>query len=400
MPFTPLINRYKHMDNNFIPFSLPSIDDLEINEVVDCMRSGWLTTGPRVASFERLFSDYLGVKHAISVNSATAGLHLALEALGVAEGDRVLTTPFTFTATAEVVRYLGADPVFVDISHDDCCIDPNQIEDELKRSRIKVIMPVHFAGQMCKMDEIMALADKYGCKVVEDSAHALPASYNGKGVGTLSDATVFSFYATKTITTGEGGMIVTNVDQIAERARVMRLHGISTDVFGRYHGNAPRYSYEVIAPGYKYNMTDISAAIGMHQLGKADEFRKRRAAIAESYNEAFADLPVKTPSQLREKDVHSWHLYTLVLDLESLAIDRDDFIELMRMRGIGTSVHFIPLHLHPYWKNRYNFSYGDFPVSEQIFSKIVSLPIYPGLTDAQLDHVIGSVIEILRDNMR
>jgi dTDP-4-amino-4,6-dideoxygalactose transaminase len=383
-------NRY------FLPFALPLIGEHEIAEVIDTLRSGWLTTGPKTRSFEAAFSTYVGARHALAVNSATAGLHLALEAIGIGEGDRVVTTPYTFTATAEVIRYLGADPVFVDIDPETFNIEPELIGQALAADpEIKAIIPVHFAGQSCDMDSILALAREYGLRIVEDAAHAIPANYKGQLIGAIGDITVFSFYGTKTITTGEGGMVTTSDDGVAERIRTMRLHGINRDVFDRYSSRKPSWYYEVVAPGFKYNMPDIAAALGIHQLIKAHTFRDRREKIARMFDKAFADLPLRTPRVARPEDLHAWHLYVIQLELENLSIDRDRFIELMAEAGIGTSVHFIPLHIHPYWRDRYNLQPEDFPVSYSVFKRAVSLPIYPRMSDEDIDRVIEAVRLIL-----
>ena len=381
--------------NEFLPFALPLIGDDEILEVVDTLKSGWLTTGKKTATFENNFAEFVEASHALAVNSATSGLHLALEAIGVGPGDGVITTPYTFTATAEVIRYLGADPVLVDIDPKTFNINPDFIRDAIsKHDHIKVIIPVHFAGQSCEMDKILEIAREYDIKVVEDAAHALPTTWQGQIIGSLSDITVFSFYATKTIATGEGGMITTkNVDYLS-RMKIMRLHGINRDVFDRYTSNKPSWFYEVVEPGYKYNMTDVAASIGIHQLKRAWDFQKRRAWIAEQYTQAFSGLPLTTPFVAHPDDTHSWHLYVLQLDLNAILVDRDKFIELMVEQGIGTSVHFIPLHLHPYWRDTYHYKSNDFPVALNVYSRAVSLPIYPKMTDDDVNRVIHAVITV------
>lgn len=384
---------------SFIPFALPLTGEEEVQEVVDTIRSGWLTTGPKTKKFESDFSDFVGAKYALAVNSATAGLHLGLEALGVGPGDKVITTVHTFTATAEVIRYLGADPVFVDIEGDSFNIDCDAIEEALKSNPdVKVIIPVHYAGQAANMTRIIELAKQYDVKVMEDAAHALPTTHNGKMIGTISDITVYSFYANKTITTGEGGMIVTNNEEYVKRISCMRLHGISRDVFDRFTSTKPSWHYQVVAPGFKYNMTDVAAAMGIHQLKKANALQERRKKIAGIYNEAFSDLPVVTPFISNSKDIHSWHLYVLQLNTEELSIDRDEFISIMAEKGIGTSVHYIPLHMHPYWQNNYNLMEKDFPRSSSTYYRIVSLPNYPKMTDMQVDKVVKTVREILLEN--
>jgi dTDP-4-amino-4,6-dideoxygalactose transaminase len=379
----------------FLPFALPDIGEEEINEVVDSLRSGWLTTGPKTKQFEMDFAAFAGdAAETIAVNSATAGLHLALEALGIGPGDEVIVPVYTFTSTAEVVRYLGAEPVFVDMDPETFNIDPAKIITALT-SRTKAIIPVHFAGLSCAMDEIMAIARKNSLKVIEDAAHALPTTFNGRLIGAQeSDATVYSFYATKTITTGEGGMIVTRNAELARRCRVMRLHGISRDAFDRYTSTKPSWHYEVVAPGFKYNMTDLAASLGIQQLKKVHMFQRKRAALAARYDEAFHELPVMLPPQARSGDMHAWHLYVLRFT-DAVNVSRDRFIELMAEGGVGCSVHFIPLHLHPYWRDRYNLKAEDFPQAFHTYQCAVSLPIYTRMTDAVQDKVIAAVREIL-----
>lgn len=379
----------------FLPFALPEIGEEEIAEVVASLRSGWVTTGPKAKQFEQDFAQWLGGGvEAISVNSATAGLHLALEALGIGPGDEVITTTHTFTATAEVIRYLGADPVFVDVCPKTLCIDPSLIEQSIT-SRTKAIIPVHFAGLSADMGVILELAGKYGLKVVEDAAHALPTTFNGQLIGSLgSDVTVFSFYANKTITTGEGGMLVTRDPEIAKRAKVMRLHGINRDAFDRFTAKVPSWYYEVVAPGFKYNLTDIAASLGIHQLKKANSFQIKRQAIAERYDEGLAGLPLILPPKAPVGDVHSWHLYVLRL-ADHAPISRDKFIEEMFERGIGMSVHYVPLHLHPYWRDTYQLTPDMFPASQKVYSTTASLPLYTRMTDEDVDRVIAAVREIL-----
>jgi dTDP-4-amino-4,6-dideoxygalactose transaminase len=383
---------------NFIPFALPQIDDAEINEVVDTLRSGWLTTGQKTARFEQDFAEFIGVNHALAVNSATSGLHLALEAVGVRRGDKVITTPYTFTATAEVIRYLGADPILVDIDPKTFNIDPEKIRKIAKQYKnVKAIIPVHFAGQSCEMNAIREIADENNWKIIEDAAHALPTTWQGKMIGTLSDITVYSFYATKTISTGEGGMVVSNNDDYIKRMKVMRLHGISRDVFDRYTSDQPSWFYEVVEPGYKYNMTDIAASMGIQQLKKAWHFQQRREEIAMQYNEAFSDLPLRTPYVAYPQDTHAWHLYVIQIGLQSIentsGKERNEFIKKMLNEGIGTSVHFIPLHLHPYWRDHYSYKPNDYPIALNVFNHAVSLPIYPKMTDNDVVRVINAVHE-------
>lgn len=379
----------------FLPFALPEIGEEEIAEVVACLRSGWVTTGPKARQFETDFAEFLGGDvEAIAVNSATAGLHLGLEALGVGPGDEVITTTHTFTATAEVIRYLGADPVFVDVDPKTLCIDVKAVESVIT-PRTKAVIPVHFAGRAADMEGLLGIAKKHGLKIMEDAAHALPTTCGGRLVGSLdSDVTVFSFYANKTITTGEGGMLVTRDPEIAKRARIMRLHGISRDAFDRFTAKVPSWYYEVVAPGFKYNITDIAAAMGIHQLRKADFFQVRREQIAKIYDEAFSKLPITLPPQPAVGDKHSWHLYVIGLS-DFISLDRDRFVERMFELGIGCSVHYIPLHLHPYWRDTYGLRPEMFPVSQRIFERTLSIPMYSAMTDAEVLRVIDSVKQVL-----
>ena len=384
----------------FLPFALPEIGEDEIAEVVDTLRSGWVTTGPKAKRFEADFAAFLGDTaggslHCVAVNSATAGLHLALEALGIGPGDEVITTTHTFTATAEVARYLGADVKLVDIDPATLNIDPAAVDAAIT-PRTKALIPVHYAGLAADMPRLLAIAARHGLKVVEDAAHALPTTCGGRLVGTLaSDATVFSFYANKTITTGEGGMLVTRDEALAKRARVMRLHGMSRDAFDRFTAKVPSWYYEIVAPGFKYNLTDIAAALGLHQLKKAQAFQQRRAAIAARYDAAFAGLPLVTPPGAAAGDLHAWHLYAVRL-ADGATLERDRFIERLFELGIGCSVHYIPLHLHPYWRERYGLEPGMFPHSQRAYERMVSLPIYTRMGDADVERVVEAVHGLLR----
>ncbi|MBI3381889.1 MAG: DegT/DnrJ/EryC1/StrS family aminotransferase [Aquabacterium sp.] len=381
----------------FLPFALPEIGEEEIAEVVDTLRSGWVTTGPKARKFEQAFTAYLGGDvgdeslQSIAVNSATAGLHLALEALGIGPGDEVITTTHTFTATAEVVRYLGADVKLVDIDPATLNIDPAAIE-AMITPRTKAIMPVHYAGLSVDMDAIFAIAKKHNLKIVEDAAHALPTTYKKQLIGTLqSDAVVFSFYANKTMTTGEGGMLVTRDPQLAARAKVMRLHGINRDAFDRFTAKVPSWYYEIVAPGFKYNLTDIAAALGLHQLQRVTGFQVRREQIATRFDEALADLPLILPPRPQHAgDLHSWHLYVVRLTDEA-TINRDQLIDSLFADGIGVSVHYIPLHLHPYWKERYDLKPEQFPHSQKAYERMVTLPLYTKMTDDDVERVIKAV---------
>ena len=380
--------------DKFLPFALPDIDGYEIEAVTECLQSGWLTTGPKTRQFEQAFADYLGAPvETASVNSATAGLHLALEAIGIKAGDEVVLPTLTFTATAEVVRYLGADPVFVDIDPVTLNIDPRLAAAALT-PRTRAIMPVHYGGLPCDMDQIIGMARERGIYVIEDAAHAFPARYKGCLVGTLdSDACVFSFYANKTMTTGEGGMVVTRHAEIASRVKIMRIHGISRDVFDRFVSATPSWFYEVVAPGFKYNLTDIASAIGIEQLRKIDRFLARRQALAQRYFEELADLPLVLPADAPETGLHAWHLY--VVRLAGAGIERDELINRLSAKGIGTSVHYIPLHRHPYWRDRYDLAPEQFPEAEAAYRHMLSLPLYTKMTDADQTRVIRALRELL-----
>lgn len=384
------------MRDKFLPFALPDIGEEEIAEVVDSMRSGWLTTGPKTKAFEHDFADYIGGGvEAMAVSSATAGLHLALEACGIRAGDEVITSVYTFTSTAEVIRYLGADPVFADIDERTLNISPESIEKAIT-PKTKAIMPVHVGGLPCDMDAILAIAKKHGLKVVEDAAHAFPVRYNGRMIGALdSDAAVYSFYATKTITTGEGGMVVTKNKDMVKRIKTMRLHGIDRDAYDRYTSEKPAWYYEIVAPGYKYNMSDIMASMGIHQLKKAERMKARRREIAMRYTEALQRLPLTLPYLPAEDEDNAWHLYPVHIRKDA-PVMRDEFIKQMSFSAkIGCSVHFIPLHLQPYYRDKYGLTPQMFPCATEAFESEVSLPIYPKMTDEDVEYVIEQIRRIL-----
>jgi len=395
--------------DHFLPFAVPVIEEEEIREVLDVLKSGWVTTGPKAKLFEGEFAEYIGCKHAIAVNSCTAALHLALEAIGIGEGDEIITSPMTFAATSEVIRYFKARPIFVDIDSTTMNLDVERLEETVRKRcdsgderRLKAIIPVHYAGYPCDMDAIMTLASKYGLKIIEDAAHAFPTSYKRRMIGTLGDITCFSFYATKNITTGEGGMITTENEEYAERMRIMSLHGISKDAWKRYTAEGSWY-YEIVAPGYKYNLTDIAAGLGVAQLRKADAFLRRRIQIADKYHQAFQkldELGLPLAVDGKEGTTHSWHLYVIRLNRERLQIDRNKFIDELRRKGIGTSVHFIPLHIHPYYRETYGYQPDDFPVAYETYQRIISLPIYARMTDDDVERVIESVTDIVTSNRK
>jgi dTDP-4-amino-4,6-dideoxygalactose transaminase len=381
--------------NNFVPFSLPEIGQDEITEVTETLCSGWVTTGPKVKSFESDFQDFIGGNvEAIAVNSATAGLHLALEALGVTEGDEVIIPSLTFTATAEVVRYLGANVKLVDVNPATLNIDPEAIRGAIT-SRTKVIMPVHYAGLSCNMSEILSLAKEFELKVVEDAAHALPTTYRGDMIGSLeSDITVFSFYANKTMTTGEGGMVVTRNSDLAKRMKIMRLHGIDRDAFDRFQSKKPAWYYEVVAPGFKYNMTDIAAAMGIHQLKKLPGFLDRRRYLSKRYFDSLADLPLTLPVDDVDGGSHSWHLFVIRVQ-DNSPVNRDELIQILSDQGIGSSVHYVPLHRQPYWRDKYQLTIDMFPITDKAYQAMLSIPLYTAMSDKQQDRVIQVLREAL-----
>lgn len=378
-----------------VPFFRPSLGEKEIAAVVESLRSGWLTTGPQTSAFEAEFRALVGDGlHAIAVNSATAALHLGLEALGVGPGDEVIVPTMTFTATAEVIRYLGATPVFVDMDPATLCINAETVAKAIS-AKSKVVMPVHFAGRACDMTALRALADAYGLRILDDAAHALLTRHCGALIGASAcgaDVTAFSFYANKTMTTGEGGMLVTANDEIADRARKMRLHGIDRDVFDRFTNIKASWAYDVVEAGYKYNLTDLAAAIGRVQLGRIDEFQAARAAIAKIYDSAFADLPLILPPHAAAGDEHSWHLYIVQL-AEDAPLTRDAFIIRLQEAGVATSVHYRPLHQMTYWKP---MAKGQtFPAADAYFTRCVSLPMFMAMTEAEQARVVEVVCEAL-----
>lgn len=379
--------------SRFLVFGSPKIGQEEIDEVVDTLKSGWLGTGPKVAKFEQLVREYVDSNYAMAVNSCTAGLHLSLLACGVGPGDEVITTPMTFAATANVIEHVGATPVFADVETSSMNIDPREIEKKITK-KTKAIIPVHLAGRPCRMDEILAIAKKHNLKIIEDAAHAFGSSYKGKKVGTIGDLTCFSFYVTKNLVTGEGGMVTTNNEKMSEFVSLYALHGLSRGAWKRYSDEGFKH-YLVEAPGYKYNMMDIQAAIGIHQLKRFDEDQKRRVEIWNQYNEAFSDLPLTRPADPEPDTVHSMHLYTILIDLDKLKANREVIQQALHAEGIGIGIHFIAVHFHPFYAKKYNYKRGDFPNAEFISDRTISLPFSAKLSDTDVKDVIRAVRKVI-----
>lgn len=376
----------------FLPFSPPLIGEEEVAEVVDTMRSGWITTGPKTKQFEREFAQFIGAPTALAVSSATDAMLVGLAALGIGPGDEVITTPMTFCSTVHVIEHLGARPVLVDVRPGTLNIDPELVARAVTPNT-RAVMPVHLYGHPCEMDALLDIAAQHSLYVLEDAAHALPARYKGRMIGTLGTLTAFSFYATKNLTTAEGGMLTGDPDVVAQ-ARVWSLHGMSRDAYKRYSAEGSWY-YEVILPGFKCNMTDIQAAIGLHQLGKLPQFQARRREIVRRYNAAFSQIeelqmPVEHPQV-----EHAWHLYALRLNLDTLTIDRAQFIQELKARRIGTSVHFIPIHLHPYYRDKYGYEPRDFPIAYENYQRLISLPLNLRMSDRDVDDVIEAVLDVV-----
>jgi len=385
----------------YLPFALPSIEEEEIAEVVDTLRSGWLTTGPKVKRLEAAFAEYVGARHAVALNSCTAALHLALAATGIQPGDEVLVPTLTFCSTANVVVHLGARPRLVDVGRD-FNLDPLAVEHALACSRaagrqVRAIVPVHFGGQPCDLHALGEIARKSDLTLIEDAAHAAGAAYAGRMIGSFGAATAFSFYTIKNMTTGEGGMLTTDDEQLAGHVRRLSLHGMSHDAWRRYEGTGSWF-YEVEEAGFKHNMSDIQAALGIHQLRRLDHFISARERLARVYDAAFADVEeLETPIVHVDRS-HAWHLYVLRLRTECLTINRNQFIEELRRLNIGTSVHFIPVHLHPFYRRTFDYRQGDFPVAEDLFQRIVSLPLYPRLDEQDVSYVADAVVRLIREH--
>jgi dTDP-4-amino-4,6-dideoxygalactose transaminase len=377
----------------FLPFAPPDLGQEEIDEVAEVLRSGWLTGGPKVRAFEEAFRDLTGASHAVALSSCTAGLHLALLACDIGPGDEVITTPLTFASTVSMVLHVGATPVLADISEDDWNIDPAEVARRVT-PKTKAIIPVHYGGQPVRIDELQAIARQHNLRVIEDAAHAVGASYRGRPIGTHSDASVFSFYPTKNITTGQGGMLTTNDEALADRARLLSLHGLSKQAWDRFSDQGS-WAYQVLALGFNYVLTDVAAAIGLKQLDRLSDFQAHRARLAAEYDRLFADLPEVIRPVVRDEIVHSRHLYPIRLDLERLRIDRGQVIEKLKRRGIGTSVHYIPIHLHPFFQQALGLREGDYPVAERIFAGLITLPIHPRMRESDVARVTDALHEIV-----
>ncbi len=381
-----------------LPFHSAWLEDEEINEVVDTLKSGWLTTGAKTHRFEEAFKEYLGCKHAVALNSCTAGLHLSLAAMEIDEGCEVITSPMTFPATANAILLERLRPVFVDIEPGTLNLDPGKLEEKIT-PKTRAIIPVHYAGHPCDMDAIESIARRHNLLVIEDAAHALETAYKGRKIGNLGHPASFSFYANKNITTGEGGMLTTDDDELAETTRMMRLQGITRDAWKRY-GKSGFSHWEFHRPGYKYNMTDINAALGIHQLKKVDKFFEIRTRYAGLYDEAFRDVPEVEPLEVKDYATPARHIYPIALKLERLTLNRDQFLDAIQAEGIGVAVHYVALHLQPYYQKYFKTKPQDFPIASHYSERILSLPLYPKMTPGDLERVIRTVTDIIRKHKK
>ncbi len=380
------------MPDDFLPIAQPDLDEDDIAEVVDTLRSGWLVYGAKTQQLEREFAAMTGAEHAVGLNSCTAGLHLSLLAAGIGPGDEVITTPLTFAATANVIVHVGATPVLADICADDLNIDPEQIERHIT-PRTKAIMPVHYGGVPCRMDEIFDVARRHNLPVIEDAATAAGSAYRGRAVGSLGDLTVFSFYPVKNMTTGQGGMVTTNNPELASQISALRNHGLDSNAWNRYSSEANRLFYTMSQPGFNYGMFDLLASIGLGQLRRLPEFNQKRRVLAEHYTRAFAGLPqIETPS-FHDDVTTNWHLY--VIRVRETEVSRAELAQGLKERGIGTSVHYYPIHYHPYYRERFGYRQGDYPVTEREFERILSLPLFPKMSEGDVERVVEAVRDVL-----
>jgi dTDP-4-amino-4,6-dideoxygalactose transaminase len=381
----------------FLPFSIPTIEEDEINEVVDSLKSGWITTGPKVKRFEEEFKSYVGATYAVPLSSATAGLHLVMLALGLGPGDEVITTPMTFAATVSMIVRSGGKPVLADIEPGTLNIDAAKVREKITE-HTRAIIPVHFAGQPCDMDAIFSLAKEFNLRVIEDAAHAVGTEYKGKRIGSLDSVSVFSFHPIKNITTGEGGMVCTPDEALAEEISLMKFHGMSREAWKRYESSGTP-NYDIMLPGFKYNMMDIQAALGIHQLAKLDTFISRRTEIARFYNTAFSEVEeIKIPQPVRWDHRHAWHLYTPLIRIEKLAIDRDRFMEELKKENIGTGLHFKAVHHHPYYKKSLAIPPGELANADYASDRILSLPLFPRMTMEDARDVVDAVKSVIARN--
>ena len=380
------------MPDEFLPIAQPDLDENDIAEVMDTLRSGWLVYGAKTQQLERDFAAMVGAEHAVGVNSCTAGLHLSLLAAGIGPGDEVITTPLTFAATANVIVHVGATPVLADICADDLNIDPDQIQRRIT-PKTKALMPVHYAGVPCRMDEILDIAERNGLRVIEDAATAAGSAYKEKMVGAIGDLSCFSFYPVKNMTTGQGGMVTTNDPELAAQVSALRNHGLDSNAWKRYSSEANRLFYTMSQPGFNYGMFDLLASIGLGQLKRLPAFNEKRRKLAEHYTRGFADVSQVEVPTVRADVTTNWHLY--VIRLRDTEVSRADLAQGLKERGIGTSVHYYPIHYHPYYRENYGFQQGDYPVTEREFERILSLPLFPKMEEADVDRVVGAVREVL-----
>lgn len=387
------------MKMEYIQFCKPYLTEEDVQEAVDTLRSGWIGTGPKTKLFEDEFSRFIGARHSVALNSCTAGLHLALHCIDAGAGDEVITPPMTFCATANVVVHLKAKPVFADVCPDTFNIAPEQIAQRIT-PRTKAVIVVHMTGHPCQMDEISGITRKYNIKLIEDAAHALESWYKDKKVGNIGDFSAFSFYATKNITTGEGGMLTTNNDEYAERVRILSLHGMSKDAWKRYLVKGIASHFTILEAGYKYNMCDIQASLGLSQLRRIDKIHNQRKRIFQMYTDGLKDVPEITLQSFHQDIKHAYHLFIILLNLEMLTIDRDKFRTLLEEHNIGTGVHFVALHLHPFYRQKFGYKPGDYPVAEDIGRRTISLPLYLGLSDEQIYYIIDVVKELVKRHRR